>query len=74
MTKEKKEGGTQGIRRHVKDAYKWLSVEKQFKILQKVEEADSALFVNVMKNLLLLVNHLKQVETVQWDQFFYSSN
>lgn len=63
--KRKKEGGTQGIRRHVKDAYKWLSVEKQFKILQKVEEADSALFVNVMKNLLLLVHHLQRVETVQ---------
>ena len=71
MTKEKKEGGTQGIRRHVKDAYKWLSVEKQFKILQKVEEADSALFVNVMKNLLLLVHHLQRVETVQWGQLSY---
>ena len=64
--RKKGKGGTQGIRRHVKDAYKWLSVEKQFKNLQKVEEADSALFVNVMKNLLLLVHHLQRVETVQW--------
>ena len=68
--RKKGKGGTQGIRRHVKDAYKWLSVEKQFKILQKVEEADSALFVNVMKNLLSPVHHLQRVETVQWGQFY----